>query len=284
MQLWAGPAESGRGAKGAEEDRRQERLSARPARIACVDDANNGANVLDKAQSVKFTQPHQDGSVSLEGCVARRRSVREFRDQALTQSQLGQLLWAAQGVTGADAQRAVPSAGALYPLELYVAVGQVASLDHDDFGLNQSKIMNVIDSNKLERDAGGKPVPTFPHPAPVSGAYRYLPGRHELVLIAAGYQREKLVDAALGQDWIAMAPAVVCIAATFERTSVKYGRRGHGYVYIEAGHAAESLMLQAVALGLATTMVGAFNDNEVARLLHIGAGETPLCLIPIGVP
>jgi SagB-type dehydrogenase family enzyme len=160
--------------------------------------------------------------------------------------ELGQLLWAAQGITEADAKRAVPSAGALYPLELYVAVGNVAALTH--------------------------------------GVYRYLPARHELQLVASGHQCEKLVDAARGQEWIATAPAVICVAAVFERTTGKYGNRGRGYVYIEAGHAAESLMLQAVALGLATTMVGAFSDDGVARLLHLGAHEVPLCLIPVGKP
>jgi SagB-type dehydrogenase family enzyme len=77
---------------------------------------------------------------------------------------------------------------------------------------------------------------------------------------------------------------VVCIAAAFERTTVKYGTRGRGYVYMEAGQAAESLMLQAAALGLATTMVGAFGDDEVAHLLHLAPNETPLCLLPVGAP
>ena len=110
------------------------------------------------------------------------------------------------------------------------------------------------------------------------------PAHHELLLIAAGHQREKLVDAARGQEWIATAPAVICIAAVFERTTAKYGNRGRGYVYMEAGHAAESLMLQAVALGLATTMVGAFGDDEVKHLLHLAPNETPLCLLPVGAP
>jgi SagB-type dehydrogenase family enzyme len=202
--------------------------------------------VLDKTARVTFAEPQPGGGVALERCIRQRRSVRSFDDRVLNQGQLGQLLWAAQGVTGADAKRAVPSAGALYPLELYVAAGKVASL------------------------------------AP--GVYRYLPGRHELHLVAPGHQREKLIDAARGQDWIAMAPVVICIAAVFERTTVKYGNRGRGYVYMEAGHAAESLMLQAVALGLATTMVGAFSDDEVKRLLHLGSDEIPLCLIPVGIP
>jgi SagB-type dehydrogenase family enzyme len=143
-------------------------------------------------------------------------------------------------------ERAAASAGALYPLELYVAIGNAASLS--------------------------------------PGVYHYVSGQHELHLIALGHQREKLVDAARGQEWIATAPAVICIEANFERTTAKYGLRGGRYVYIEAGLAAESLMLQAVALGLVTTLVGAFDDDEVRRLLHLRANEVPACLVAVGAP
>jgi SagB-type dehydrogenase family enzyme len=184
--------------------------------------------------------------VSVEQCIYQRRSMRGFRDRKLTENELGQLLWAAQGITAADGKRAVSSAGALYPLQLYAVCGNVGGL--------------------------------------TNGVYRYDQGHHELLLVAHGHQREKLVDAARGQEWIASAPAVICIAAAFERTTVKYGNRGRGYVYMEAGHAAESLMLQAVALGLAATMVGAFGDNAVKHLLHLAPNETPLCLLPVGTP
>jgi SagB-type dehydrogenase family enzyme len=117
-----------------------------------------------------------------------------------------------------------------------------------------------------------------------ASAIHYVPDRHELREVASGHQREKLVGAARGQEWIATAAAVVCVAADFERTTGKYGLRGRGYVYMEAGLAAESLMLQATALGLATTMVGAFDDEEVKRLLRLSARETPLCLIAVGAP
>ena len=202
--------------------------------------------MLDQTARVALTKPRHEGRIELERCIEARRSVRGFRDRALSEEELGQLLWAAQGVTAGDGKRAVPSAGALYPLELYVACGNVASL--------------------------------------AGGVYRYLPKRHELVPVATGHQRDKLVDAARGQEWIATAPAVICIAAVFERTTAKYGNRGRGYVYMEAGHAAECLMLQAVALGLGATMVGAFGDDDVKRLLHLSPQETPLCLIPVGTP
>jgi SagB-type dehydrogenase family enzyme len=202
--------------------------------------------VPDKTQRVKLARPLKDGSLSLERCIARRRSVRSFGDQALTKDELGQLLWAAQGMTGAEGGRAVPSAGALYPLEVYVIACNVASL--------------------------------------AVGVYHYQVSSHELLLTTSGHDPEALVDAALGQDWIAGAPACIGIAAIFERTTAKYGERGRSYAYMEAGHAAENVMLQAVALGLATTMVGAFSDDEVGRVLRLNANEIPLCLIPVGRP
>lgn len=202
--------------------------------------------MLEKPTKVRLTAPRQNGGVALEQCISRRRSVRSFRDQALTERDLGQLLWAAQGLTSTDGNRAAPSAGALYPLELYAVCGNVSAL--------------------------------------AAGVYRYLAERHELLLVAPGHQREKLAVAAFGQEWIATAPAIVCFAAAFARTTIKYGDRGRRYVYMEAGHAAQNMMLTAVALGLATTMVGAFSDDEVEHLLHLAPDETPLCLIPIGRP
>jgi len=200
--------------------------------------------MLDETLSVKFEAPRKDGAVALESCIWRRRSVRSFKDQALALSDLGQLLWAAQGLTGEEGKRAAPSAGELYPLGLQVAVKKVNGL------------------------------------AP--GVYRYRAKRHELLLGRAGERHEQIVLAASDQDWIATAPAIICIAAQFERTTERYGRRGRRYVEMEAGHAAQSLMLQAVALGLATTIVGAFSDEDVKRIFDLDADETPLCMIPVG--
>lgn len=202
--------------------------------------------MLGKARTITLPSPRQDSAVALERCIQRRRSVRSFRDQALTEPVLGQLLWAAQGVTLNDGKRTVPSAGALYPLELYVVAENVVPLS--------------------------------------AGVYHYAPERHGLSIVASGGQHEKLVEAMRGQEWIATAPAVICIAADFERTGDEYGGRGRGYVYIETGLAAESMMLQAVALGLAATLVGAFDDEEVKRLFRLGANETPLGLVAVGEP
>jgi SagB-type dehydrogenase family enzyme len=192
------------------------------------------------SRSQPLPPPRREGTVSLETALRSRRSVREFEGTALTEAQLGQLLWAAQGAS-ADGLRTAPSAGALYPLELYVATA--------------------------------------------SGLAHYEPGTHRLALRLERDPRPELRRAALDQSPVGAAPAVFVIAAVFERTERKYGRaRGARYVHMEAGHAAQNLLLEAVALGLGGVPVGAFDDEQVARALALPAGERPLYLIPVGRP
>jgi SagB-type dehydrogenase family enzyme len=204
------------------------------------------SRVAEADTRIRLSAPRQQGRVAVEQTISRRRSVRGFGKGPLSENQLSQLLWAAQGITSCNAKRAAPSAGALYPLEVSVLCANVGALN--------------------------------------SGIYRYHPASHDLQLVAAGCLLERLVAAARHQEWIATAPAVIGISAVFERTTVKYGNSGVGYAYMEAGAAAESLMLQAVAMGLGTTMVGAFDDDEVKRLLQLAPHETPLCLVPVGGP
>src|SRR5512144_1512987 len=193
--------------------------------------------------SVSLPSPRPTSAVSLEEALARGRSVRDFADAGLSLEDTAQLLWAAQGITHSEGLRTADSAGALYPLEVYLVAGRVATLP--------------------------------------AGIYRHDPRRHQLARTASGDRRRGLASTALHQTWIADAPAVVVIAAVFRRTSVKYGERGERYVHVEAGHAAENVCLQAVALGLGTTVVGAFSDAEVKRLLGFSE-EEPLLLIPVG--
>jgi SagB-type dehydrogenase family enzyme len=200
--------------------------------------------MLDMPRILTLPKPRQQRLGSVESCIRHRRSVRSFRDEALTFEEFGQLLWATQGLTDVDGKRSAPSAGALYPLETSVLVGKVADID--------------------------------------AGVYRYSVPRHAVTQVTRGDRPEQLIGASDGQEWIATASAVVCIAAVFARTTGKYGERGRGYVFMEAGLAAANMMLQAVGLGLATTIVGAFNDDAVARVLHLAAEEIPLCLIAVG--
>ncbi len=194
---------------------------------------------------VPLPPPRLTGSVPIEETLAHRRSIRTFADAALAMETVSQLLWSAQGITHPEGQRTAPSAGALYPLEIYLVAGNIVGL-----------------------------------PAAV---YHYAPQRHRLVRIAAGDRRRELAEIAFHQDWVADAPAILVISAVLRRTTAKYGERGQRYVHIEAGHAAENVCLQAVALGLGTTVVGAFLDTGLRRMLR-NSQETPLLLIPVGKP
>jgi SagB-type dehydrogenase family enzyme len=195
-------------------------------------------------ENVTLPAPEAASGMPLEQILSRRRSVRAFAGDPLTLKQLSQLLWAAQGRSHAQGFRTAPSAGALYPLELYVLVGDVTSL--------------------------------------AQGVYKYQADTHKLLRSGGGDLRADAARAALGQSWIADSPAVIVIAAVVRRTMVKYGARGRRYVHMEAGHAAQNVYLQATALDLGTTVVGAFNDDRIHALANITPDETPLSLLPLG--
>ncbi len=194
---------------------------------------------------VKLPDPKTKGEISVEQALLERRSVREYRQGALTLAQAAQLLWAAQGITSREGLRTAPSAGALYPLEVYLVVGEVT-------GLQQ-------------------------------GVYRYDPNAHMLYQVTEKDRRAELAGAALGQSCIEEGAAVLVFTAVYERTTRKYGQRGIRYVHMEAGHAAQNVFLQATALGLDAVVVGAFDDRAVMTLLQRGADEHPLYLIPVGL-
>ena len=190
---------------------------------------------------IPLPAPATDGQTSIEAALAQRRSVREFSARPLTDAELGQLLWAAQGITDQTGYRTAPSAGALYPLEIYVATGD--------------------------------------------GLFHYEVDRHALATLDRTDLRPALHQAALRQGAVSQAPALFVIAAVYQRTAGKYGaERSPRYVHLEAGHAAQNLLLQAVALGLGAVPIGAFDDTDVQRVLNLPAEEEPLYLIPVGQP
>jgi SagB-type dehydrogenase family enzyme len=211
----------------------------------CVGGPGGGARAIAEADS-PLPEPSRDGEVPVERALALRRSVREFAPEPLPLSAVSQLLWAAQGVTHPDGLRTAPSAGALYPLEVYLVAGAVLGIG--------------------------------------PGVYRYDPRRHRLSLRSEGDARAGVAEAALDQEWVAEAPAIIVLAAVYERTGRKYGHRAKRYVHLEAGHAAQNVYLQATALGLGTTMVGAFRDEQLAQVLRLPKHTEPLGLLPVGAP
>lgn len=196
---------------------------------------------------MKLTQPRLDGPLSLEKVIQKRRSIRDYRHDAVELADLAQLLWAAQGITGpTDGHRTAPSAGALYPLEVYIVAGNVTGLG--------------------------------------AGVYKYEPQGHALKELRTGDVRNELYRAALQQACVRDAAVVVVLSAVFERTSMKYGQRTERYVHLEIGHAAQNLLLQAVSLGLGSVAVGAFDDALVKEVVRLPKKEAPLYLLPVGKP
>jgi len=184
--------------------------------------------------------PPQFTNASIEECMEARRSVRGYKDKALSAQQVSNILWAAQGITQErNGFRTAPSAGATFPLEVFVA----------------------------KKD----------------GLFRYIPQSHALKQEISKDLRKEIANAALGQGFISEAGMIVIITAVFERTAMRYGNRAARYVHMEAGHCAQNVHLEAVALGLGSVPVGAFRDDELSRVLKL-KDEEPLYIIPVGDP
>ncbi len=183
-------------------------------------------------------------TASLDELLRQRRSIRAYSDAPLTQDEVMKLLWAGQGITSSRGFRTVPSAGALYPLEIYLVAGNVNDL--------------------------------------TPGIYKYNPVKDDLTLIKEGDVRTSLAVASLGQSSVAEGAIDIVIAAVYERTEVKYGSRGERYVHIEVGHAAQNICLEAIALGLGLVTIGAFDDAAVAKVIGMPNDESPLYVIPVG--
>lgn len=187
---------------------------------------------------ITLDRPNQDGSMSLEKAIAVRRSRRDFLPKALTLEQIGQLAWAAQGQDAGSRYRTVPSAGATYPLELFVVTNE--------------------------------------------GLFQYLCAKHALEKLTDQDLRAALASAAWGQGFIEAAPLTLVFAAQFARTTTHYGRRGIRYVYMEAGHAAQNVHLQAESLGLGSVAVGAFDDSSVSEVLSLPDYLEPIYMVVVG--
>jgi SagB-type dehydrogenase family enzyme len=195
-----------------------------------------------KGETMKLPKPRFSSPTSVEEALLGRRSVRDYGKDSLTIDQISQLLWAAQGITAKWGGRTAPSAGALYPLEIYLVAGEVKGL---------------------------KP-----------GLYHYDLGKHVISLKKDKDLRKNLTQASLYQDEILKAPVTLIITAVYERTQKKYGQRGIRYVHMEVGSVGENIYLQAESLNLGTVFIGAFDDDQVKKVMEIE--EEPLGIMPIG--
>jgi SagB-type dehydrogenase family enzyme len=202
------------------------------------------------APKVKLEPPQKEGGQPLWEALKLRRSIRHFKNIPLSNSELSQLLWAAQGITKKYMDhelRGAPSAGALYPVETYLFVQMVEGIE--------------------------------------PGIYHYNTRSHELELLRQGDLRFEVAEAALDQDFMAEAAVVFAWTAVFARSKWKYRERGCRYIYLEAGHIAQNVALAAVALGLGSCQIAALYDEEVNDLLGVdGEEESIVYMTAVGRP
>lgn len=188
--------------------------------------------------------------MSLHQALNRRRSIRNFESKAISKGLLSYLLWASTGIQRVEYGyefRTAPSAGALYPIETYVVINNVGSLD--------------------------------------MGVYHYSIKAHQLEQLRRGDFRQKISAGALGQQMCERAATVFVWSGVFERCTWKYGQRAYRYAYLDAGHIGENLALAAVSLNLGCCQIGALFDDEVNVILGIdGMSESVLYMAVVGWP
>lgn len=198
---------------------------------------------------MRLPAPKTKGTISVEQAIEHRRTVRSYTSKKLSLDKLAQLLWSAQGITGCRGfKRAAPSAGALYPMDVYLVAGQ-----------------DGVD--RVE-----------------AGVYHYAPGEHTLSRLIKNDVRDEVARSALSQMWMAGAPVNFVITAEYNRVGQKYGERGVRYAMMEAGHIGQNIFLQAEALGLRAGIVGAFHDTELNKLLNLPRAHEPLVIMTVGYP
>ena len=202
--------------------------------------------VVHSSDTIILPEPRLDSDVSVEQAIQSRRSVREFSNSSLSLAEASQLLWSAQGITDVNGLRSAPSAGALYPLVVYLVAGNVTDLKQ--------------------------------------GIYQYSPDGHKLSRIKDGDSRMELATAAYKQRWIQDSAALLIFSAIEKKTTWKYGQRGIRYIHIEVGHSAQNVFLQAQSLGLDAAVVGALDDARIKKILNLSNEEQVLYLMPVGRP
>lgn len=198
-----------------------------------------------EAEKIKLPQDFKYQGISVEEAIKKRRSNRNFAQKPISLKELSCLLHYASGITKGNGLRAAPSAGALYPIEIYPVIHQVEGI---------------------------KP-----------GIYHYSIEDHSLELLKVGDYRQELTQHCLGQEFVAGVGVAFIMTAIFARTKWKYRNRAYRYVLLEAGHIGENIYLSATSMGLGTCAVGAFFDDQINKELNIdGIKEAAIYITVVG--
>lgn len=200
-------------------------------------------------REISLLQPDYSGQMSLEEAIKTRRTERTFSNTPLTFKQISQLAWAGQGITeeGENAfKRAAPSAGALYSIDVFYVIGD-----------------NCVEGM-------------------MAGIYKYIPNTHSFEFVRMGDWRIPIAEASLYQMFQADAPLNVVMTAEYARSTVKYGDRGVQYSHMEVGLISENILLQGVALGLKTCIIGAFYDDVIQDIMQVPEDYIPMIVLSLG--
>jgi len=212
-----------------------------------------------ESKIIQLPDPSFKSETSIEEALNARQSVRAYSAESLSLTEISQMLWAAQGITRKKdtpsskwnekyewqgGNRTAPSAGGLYPMELYLLAGNVEGLDQ--------------------------------------GVYKYIVKSHSLIKVIDGDKRADVREVSLKQKAITEGAAVIVMAAVYERTSIKYGARSEKYIFTEVGHIGQNIYLQGASLGIGTVMIGAYKDDDLKRVLNLPDDEKPMAVMPIG--
>ncbi len=204
--------------------------------------------IKEKSSVIKLPKPDYSKGVSVEEAIMSRRSVREFSNKPLKVEQLSELLFASYGITGKEIHqmlRSAPSAGTLYPFDIFVVINNVKEIQ--------------------------------------PGIYLYDAFTHSIKSIKKGNFGKRISEAALGQEFLESAAVVFVLSAVPDRMTNRYGERGWRYIYMEAGHISQNIYLEAVSLKLGSVSVGAFIDEEIDGLFGFdGIKEKVLYLHAVG--
>ncbi|MGA2682756.1 MAG: SagB/ThcOx family dehydrogenase [Candidatus Bathyarchaeia archaeon] len=200
------------------------------------------------SKTVQLPDQLKEATLNFAEVLTRRKSIRAFSTQPLTRAELGFLLWASTGIQRIEHGyefRTAPSAGALYPIETYIAANNVENVD--------------------------------------CGIYHYNIKNHQLEELKTGSFGADLAHAALDQEMCATASAVFIWTAVFRRSKWKYKQRAYRYIYLDAGHVAENLALATASINCGSCQVGAFFDDEINSIVVIdGTEESAICLSVVG--
>jgi SagB-type dehydrogenase family enzyme len=196
-------------------------------------------------RSLDLPMPVLKGQIPLSSAIHQSKVTRNLTAHDIKLNDVAQLLWAFQGITHGPGFRSAPSAGATYPLKIFL-------LQRSSLPLKE-------------------------------GCSRYNPHIHKLSTIFSSYNESKLLSALSIEDreTVLDVNSIFLILADYERTTIRYGeRRGIQYVHLEVGHAIQNFLLQSTALNLDTWIIANFNSQKIKNFLN--TTFQPLVILPIG--